>query len=248
MGKARRAPRSRKAQKEWIGLAQAVGLTVIVSFLFYRSIYGMIWAIGIVPFWLRIYRSNQKQKEAAEKNVEFKEFMLLVSTSIQAGYSVERALLVAEKELRQLIGAKSVLGKHIHYMNQRIGMNIPLEKAFLEFAEQIDVEDAKNLADILQFAKRSGGDYGRHIKNTAIKIEDKLLVAQEIDTMTSEKRLEFRIMSIMPLGILAYISIASYSFVAPLYHNALGVIIMSICLVIYGLMILLGRRLTWIKI
>lgn len=97
-------------------------------------------------------------------------------------------------------------------------------------------------------AKRAGGDYGELIRSTAEKLEENLRTKQEIQTMTAQKRLELRIMSVMPVGILCYIRITSPDFISALYHNTSGVFIMSICLVVYGAMIALGDRLIRIEV
>ena len=127
-------------------------------------------------------------------------------------------------------------------------MNISLEKAFKEFAKDIGLEEALSLSEIISFAKRSGGDYGKHIRDTALKIEENILVKQDIETITTEKRLELKVMCVMPMGILSYITITAPDFLAPLYGNLLGVCLMSVCLVVYGVLITLGRKIIDIKI
>ena len=105
-----------------------------------------------------------------------------------------------------------------------------------------------SLAEIIAFAKRSGGDYGKNIRETAMKIEDNLAVKQDIETITTEKRLELKVMCVMPIGILAYITLTSRGFVAPLYGNLVGIFIMSACLIAYGFLIMLGKKIIDIKV
>ena len=180
--------------------------------------------------------------EKARVSVEFKEYMMLIVTALQTGYSLEKALKQSEKELLRLYPKKSAIINPVHVMNQKIAMNIQVEKAFTELAESIQLEEAESLA------KRSGGDYGKNIRDTAIKIEENLAVKEEIQTITTEKRLELKVMSIMPMGILAYISLTSRGFIAPLYGNLLGVILMTICLFIYGALIVMGGKIIDIKV
>lgn len=201
-----------------------------------------------MPVWLIRYRNEQKEKYRVAINKEFKEYMLLISGSLQAGYSVEKAFLESEKEFKKLFPNKNVMEKMIHKLNGKIAVNIPTEKAFEEFAFEVGIDDAISLAEIMSFAKRGGGDYGKHIRNTASKIEEKLACQQEIDTMTSEKQLELKVMSCMPLGILAYISITSPNFIEPLYGNLMGVGIMSACLLVYGVLVIVGGKLVQINV
>lgn len=226
----------------------AVGVSVIISVLFYKSALGLAWIVLVLPYMLYSYRISSKEKYYSKMRSEFKELMLLISGSIQAGYSVEKAFFSSEKELATLFGEKSVILPYLHIMNQSVKVNIPIEKAFATMAAEIKLEDARNLAEILSFAKRSGGDYGRYIRSTAIKIEDKISVQQEIETVTTEKRLEMNVMCAMPAGILAYVSVTSGDFIAPLYGNLQGILIMSGCIVLYGAMILIGKRVVRIDV
>lgn len=235
-------------KSDFLGITEGIVIAGTIAFLFYRSYWGMLSAIVIVPFWLHKYRFTKKSKLNAKKTVEFKELMQLVGASLQAGYSIEHAFKQSEKEMQNLFVEDYVIREGLHRLNGKIAINIPAEKAFAEFAEEIGMEEAMTLSDILGYAKRSGGDYAKHIKMASIKIEEKLSVQQEIDTLTAEKRLELNIMSVMPIGILAYISISSSEFVAPLYGNLTGVIVMTVCLLVYCCMLLLGEKIVHIEV
>ena len=252
MGKGRRLRKQRKAVSkwsfDWISVFQGACLSAVIAFLFYKSFLGLFVAAGVIPFWLKLRADEKAKKHRADMLMEFKEYMMLIVASLQTGYSLEKALRQSESELKRLYPEESVLLPFVHVMNQRIGMNVQLEKAFFEFAKEVDLEEAISLAEIISFAKRSGGNYGKNIRDTAYKIEENLSVKQEIETITTEKRLELKVMCVMPLAILAYITITSSSFIAPLYGNALGILIMTACLIAYGLLIMLGRRIIEINI
>lgn len=220
----------------------------MVALLFYRSPLGFITGLLIIPFWIIQYKDSKEIKRRAKLKVEFKEYMTLIGNSLQAGYSLEKAFKQSEEELYKLFGKESVILRPIHEMNQKVGMNLQIEKAFEEFAKNIELEEAMSLSDILSFAKRSGGDYGKQIRNCAIKIEEKLAVNEEIETLTAEKQLELKVMCVMPLGILAYISLTSKEFIMPLYGNMIGVSVMTVCLLIYGAMIVLGKKIVNIDV
>ncbi len=251
MAKGRRINSHRKITGQWnelMTILQGLLITAVVAFLFYRSILGMVAGVAIIPFWLKLQKAKQESLAEAKMATEFKEYMNLIVSGLQTGYSLERAVKNSEEELKRLFPEKSVLMPHVHLMNQRLSMNVQLEKAFTEFARETGLEEAISLAEIITFAKRSGGDYGRHIRETALKIEDNLSIKQEIETITTEKRLELKVMCLMPMGILAYISLTSRSFIAPLYGNMTGILLMSVCLLAYGFLILLGKRIIDIRV
>lgn len=255
MGKSRKSNSQRQAvskrslpRLDLKSLGQGVLITIVIAYLFYKSVFGLVVGIVVIPFWMKLCKKKALADAKAKTAVEFKEYMMLIVAALQTGYSLEKALIQSEKELVHLYPKNSVIAHHVHVMNQKITMNVQVEKAFMEFAESIQLEEAESLAEIITFAKRSGGNYGKNIRDTAIKIEENLAVKEEIETITTEKRLELKVMCVMPMGILAYISLTSKGFIAPLYGNPLGIILMTICLVIYGALIVVGGRIIDIKV
>ncbi len=86
------------------------------------------------------------------------------------------------------------------------------------------------------------------IERTARNIAEKQEVIQEIDAILAAKKLEHRIMSLVPFGIIVYTWISFPGFADALYGNATGVIVMTICLGIYAAAFYLGERITEVVI
>lgn len=251
MGKGRRFDAYRKIGGKWNDVViylQGLAITGLIAFLFYRSFIGLLAGVVVIPFWVKLKKEEKMAETQARMAAEFKEYMMLIVAGLQTGYSLERAVKQSEEELKRIYPEGSVLNPYVHVMNQKLSMNVQLEKTFEEFARSIGIEEARSLSEIIGFAKRSGGDYGKHIRETALKIEDNLSIRQEIETITTEKRLELKVMCVMPMAILAYISLTSASFIAPLYGNIVGAVLMTVCLLAYGLFIIMGKRIIDIKV
>ena len=60
--------------------------------------------------------------------------------------------------------------------------------------------------------------------------------------MIAQKKLEQKVMNVMPVFLLFYLDITSPGYLDVLYHNILGVIFMTICLLGYLASILLSER------
>ena len=82
----------------------------------------------------------------------------------------------------------------------------------------------------------------------ASTIRDKIEVDAQIQTAISGKKMESAVMAVMPFGILGYMKLSSPEFIDILYHNVIGVIFMSVCLVIIGCMNVVARRIVNIEI
>ena len=122
--------------------------------------------------------------------------------------------------------------KEIDLILKGIRVNIPVEKLLKDFGNRSGVEDICNFANVVVAAKKSGGNLIHIIEKTVHSISDKLAVEEEIKTLIAAKRLEEQIMMILPYGILFYLRITNGEFLEVLYHNAIGVMLMTVFLVI----------------
>jgi len=82
----------------------------------------------------------------------------------------------------------------------------------------------------------------RSLRHEAISLKE------EISVLISAKRLEQRIMSFMPMGIIVYISLASPEMIAPLYGNLTGALIMTVCLAVYAAAFFISMKIMNIEV
>lgn len=188
---------------------------------------------------------DRKHKE--KLRLEFKEFITLVASSLSAGYSMENALKSAEKELSSLIGEKAEMMHALRIINRRISINEPVEKILLGFAKNTGIDDIESFSEIFAFAKRSGGDYAGIMKRTASILQDKIETSRDIQTVISQKKMEARIMDLVPIGIILYLQISSPEFLSGLYHNLMGIVVMTVCLVVYIFAVFMGEKIVDIR-
>lgn len=205
----------------------------VLAWLFYRSWFGMVL---VIPVYLVVWKKYKKGKILRRKKqllLEFKDGMQALSAALFAGYSIENAWREAEKELRELHGDEGLMYHELAQLNAAVRMNRSIEKVLREFAARSGCEDIESFAEIFAFAKRSGGDFPGIIRATVQKLSGRIVVEQEVATMLAGKKLEGRIMDVMPVAILAYLNLSSGEFLDVLYGNVLGVTIMTAALAVY---------------
>ena len=164
------------------------------------------------------------------------------------GYSVENAFYETQKELKILYPPEARISKELLVITRKLRIHIPVEQVLEEFAEQVLSEDVKSFVTVFVTAKKSGGDMIGIIRNTANQIGDKIEVKREIDTMLAAKKYEFQIMSVVPYGIIGYMSLSFPEFMNELYGNMAGIGVMTLCLGIYAGAYYLGIRILRIDV
>ena len=241
--------RYRLSKKEAaIVILESIAISVLISKLFFDSFWGMTASPAILLImWKKTI--GQKLEERNKKvAMEFQTMLKNVSSSLLAGFSLENAFVEAEKELKQMYGEKSYMFLELQNINKKVGMNIPLEEPLEDLAERTGMEDIYNFIDILSFAKRAGGNFVEIIDNTINKMWAKYETAREIDVAISAKKLEQKVMSVIPVVLLAYMKLTSAEYMSVLYGNVAGVLFMTVCLLAYGGAIYLAGKILQIKV
>ena len=221
---------------------------LIISFLFYDTLWGMLLLSPYILFYCKNKAGEKINRERRRLVTQFKDGMVAVSFSLNAGYSIENSFRESVKELIALYGENSSIVRCFKEIVRRIGNNENIELALNEFAGKTQIEDIMYFSDVFSYAKRSGGDIISIIKNTANTIRDKIEVDSQIQTALSGKRMEASVMSVMPFGIIAYLRVTAPEFMEPLYHNALGIVFMSVCLGVVAIMNRVTRKIIDIEV
>lgn len=220
----------------------ASGFAGLVSWLFYRSIYGMVSVGPLLIVTRRLLRSYLSKKQKREMLYQFGEIIQMASSSLKAGYAIENAFVQAYQEYVKLYGSKDAIAQEFCRIIYCMGLNEPLEQLIEDLAQRSQIEEIVSFSQVLSFAKRGGGDMMKVFHNTAEKIRQKADVEREIVTVVTAKKTEQRIMDLAPLAILIYVGASSPEFLAPLYGNPLGVCVMTVCLLTYAGAFLLAEK------
>lgn len=230
------------------GFLKGCIVSMAVTYLFYRSLV----ISGIVSLLYGIYNIFQGKKEYIKKQhyeitLEFREGLQGIAAALGAGYSIENAIGEATKDLVLLYGEDSLLASEFLRMSRQFKLNQSAEKVFLDFAERWQTEDIRHFVKVFQAAKRTGGDLISITRLAAEKISEKIEVRREIQTIIAGKRMEGRIMNLIPLGIILYFWLCSPGFLDCLYqHSGRG--FMTILLVLYVIAYRWSEKVSDIKV
>lgn len=231
------------SKKEYVlFFLQAIGIISVISYLFYHSVYALILIVPFYPFYLKMKAAALLQKQRACMQEQFKEAICALATALGAGYSIENAWKEAKKEVEKLFGEHALLVKELNHMLAHLEMNVSLEELLFDFALRSGLEDVNSFCQVFLFAKRSGGDFIGIINATAGRIGRKVDLQREITTDLAARRLESRVMNLVPLFMLLYLNITSPGYFDMLYGNITGVVVMSVCFLFYVLAYLWSER------
>ena len=231
-----------------LALAKGILLIGIISYLFYGT---WICTILFLPYLIWYIKSWEKQlvkKKQSKFRLQFKEAIQSLSAALNVGYSVENAMRETIKDLKGIYKKDDMILREFSYMIRQLQMNVSVETVLQNFAQRTADEDVQTFVTVFNMAKRSGGDTMEIIRNAVRQMGEKIDVEREITTLVSGKKLELKIMTMIPLGMVLYMKISFPKFLDVLYGNIAGVIIMSICLLVYVVAYEMGRRIVEIEV
>lgn len=215
---------------------------ILTAWLFFDFSLISFGLLLYLPFALKKRWIEQKQKKKWELNLAFKDAIICFSNSLAVGYSPENSLKEVVKELEQLYGIEAEICLEFQKMIKQIQLGSTIERAFLEFGEQSEIEDIRQLAEIFSIVKRTGGNLEQVLTKTEGVLQDKIELKRELNIAIAEKKLEFQVMCFVPYGILFYLKVCASTLSQSLYDTVVGICFMCIVFVLYFCMKLLGER------
>ena len=239
----------RLSLREWMVYGgEGIAFCALAAYVFYRSpaAFAVMAPLGML---YPLYKRRDLQKARLwQLNLQFKEGILVLSSFLSAGYSLENGRSLSVKELENLYGSSSMIADEFSRIASGARMNQPVEGLFLDFGRRSGSQEADSFAQVLAAARRSGGELVEIIGHTAGIIRDKMQVQEEIHTMTASRVFEQKIMNAVPFGIVLYIDFTSPGFFRQMYGLWSGRVIMTLCLLLYGAAVALSRRILAIEV
>ena len=229
-------------------VAGCLGITVIVSLLFYDSFWGIAASPFIYVICSSIYRKSRIKARKDQLTGQFIDALKSIANAMSAGYSMENACLEAQKEMEMLYGTEAYMYQEMAEINRSQKMSVALEKSIEEFANRTKIEDIMSFSQIFSFAKRNGGSMVEIIESTTYKINAKYETQKEIEVSIAAKKMEQRVMSALPIFMVAYLRLTSPEYLSRIYGNALGITFMTGCLMVYAIALIGAERIMDIKV
>lgn len=203
----------------------------LVFFLFFHSLILSAAAGALIRLALPAYRSHLAEKRRRKLNEQFKDLLYSLSASITAGRQMEEALIEAEENLTAMYPAHAPIIRELKHMKRGIVENNESDRVLLaDFARRSGCEDINSFVQVYLTCRSMGGDIERIISHTVNIMTDKIEISAQIAVLTAQKKLEGRIISLMPLAMLGALNLLSPAYIDVLYTTAAGRLIMGICL------------------
>lgn len=236
--------------KEKLGyILIAAVIFFVVGFIFYHHI---ILSLLLTPFAL--FYPNMRRKEIIDRrrnelNIQFKDMLYSLSSSLGAGKSIERAFTDVLSDLDILYpDPDSYIIRETEVILRRLEMNETIESALEDFAKRTKLEDIENFIDVFTTCKRMGGNIVEVIKNTSTIITDKIEIKSEIETLLSARKFEQKVLNVMPIGLVLLLTWSAGDYLEPIFTMIQGRIAMTVAIGLLVLSYFVSKKIMGIRI
>lgn len=227
---------------------EGMTLVFVLSYVFYGTLWAVPFLSPLLIGYVSIRTLELIKKKQSQFRLQFKNAIQSLSAALHVGYSAENAMRETYRELQLLYQKEERILREFRYMNHQLDMNMALEGILMAFAKRTKDEEVRLFVTVFSMAKRSGGDMIAIIRSAITRMTEQVEMEQDMQTTIAAKKLEFQIMTVIPIGILLYMKVGFPEFLDVLYGNVTGVLLMSVCLIVYIVTYVLGRRIVEVEV
>lgn len=225
-------------------LLEGFMIVCLFAYFFYRSFLAVIILMPGIWFYRKEKMKKSGQKKIYLLEQQFKETLISVQTNLQSGYSVENAFLESYSYIVNVYGKSCDMARELAWIQKGLANGDTLEHLLWDLGRRCPESALEDFANIYSIACKTGSGWTEIIVKIISGISQRMEIKQEIETLIHGKKVESRMMSIIPFFILFYMNTTSKGYFDILYHNPAGIVIMSVCMAGYIFAFLMSERIT----
>jgi tight adherence protein B len=159
----------------------------------------------------------------------------LVSGSLSAGYSLPQAI---DAVVRQ--GSPPV-SEELHKALVEARLGAPIEDALDDVADRMGSKDFRWVVMAIRVQRQVGGNLAEVLATTAATLRERERLRRQVQVLSAEGRLSAMILFGLPVVFTLYLLAVRPSYMSPLFHDPLGIVM------VVGMLILLLVGGLWLR-
>lgn len=197
----------------------------------------LVAAIGLPGFLLNTLKKQRMDKLVAQ----LPDALDQMARGLKVGHPLNVTVASVAREMSDPIGTEfGLIGDQVSFGDDIVG-------AFRDFADRVDLEDARYLSVSIGIQHGTGGNLGRVLSVLSKVIRDRATMRRKIKAISSEGRLSAMILSILPFGIFGSIQLTSPTFYGDVQSDPLFMPVAVAIISLVVLQALILRRLVTFK-
>ncbi len=212
-----------------------VGLYILASPLL--ALIGAL--LGLVSPRLYVLYLQSRRRRAF--NSELPGALVLLSNTLRAGYGLSQAMETVSKEVAQPISVE--FGR----VNREVALGLPIQQALENLVRRNPSLDLELVVTAINVNHETGGNLSDVLDRIAGTVRDRIRIAAEIHTITSQQRMTAAILALLPPTVGLLVFVVNPSYIASLWESTCGLLLLGSGVILMSLGYLIIRRILAVK-
>ena len=212
-----------KVSTFWMLSAALAAVVLLLVLVLGRSpliAIGLAFAAGLgAPRWVVGFLGAKRIKKFTEA---FPDAMDIVVRGIKSGLPVHDSLRVIGKE------APEPLASQFNRLVESIGMGMTMDQALEKMYDEMPTAEVRFFAIVLAIQAKTGGNLAEALGNLSTVIRSRKLMREKVKALSAEAVASAAIIGSLPPAVALLIFVTSPDYMAPLFNDPRGHILLMI--------------------
>lgn len=173
---------------------------------------GAIVAI-LLGFLLLALRIRRRRKKFTN---QLGDMLTMVANALRAGFSFMQAFELISREM------DAPMGKEVRLVVNEVNLGNTLETALDNMQKRVASPDFELVVTAVLIQRQVGGDLAQILDTISETIEERIRMRQEVMTLTAQGRASALVVSCIPIGVAAALSVLNPNYLKPLLETEIG--------------------------
>jgi tight adherence protein B len=164
----------------------------------------------------RVYISRRQGQRLEAVDGQLVDMLALASNSLRSGWGFLQALEQVSTEL------PPPLAEEARQVLEEVSLGASPDDALLALQQRIPSYDLELIITAVVIQRKVGGNLAEMLDSIAYTIRERVKLLGEIRGITAESRLSMWVLAVLPIALLAIMSVTSPGYVAPLFADPRG--------------------------
>ena len=210
----------RVSEYYYIRIGMALGLGLVLGLLRdpLTGVVGLFLGYMLPRFWV----GRRIGGRLGAFNKQLPDTITLLSNSLRAGSSFLQSIELVSRETPAPMGEE--MGRVVREVNLGLGM----EEALSNLVRRIKSDDLDLMVTAIGVQQQVGGNLAEILDTIAFTIRERVRIKGEINTLTAQGRMSGYLVAFLPIGIAVTLNFINPSFMAPLFTQLIGQILLGV--------------------
>jgi tight adherence protein B len=193
-----------------------------------------VFVVGLgLPRWVLSFLAARRRKKFTEN---FANAIDVIVRSVKSGLPTHEALRIVARE------APNPVGSEFTNLVEGMKVGVTLEQGLKRMLDSMPTAEVGFFAIVMTIQSKAGGNLSEALGNLAGVLRDRKRLQGKIKAMSSEAKASAMIIGALPPGVMAIVYITTPKYIALLFTEKAGNLMLAICVIWMSVGIMVMRK------